>query len=114
MNSIEFSVETAIEAAEALQATLARRTHRKKVMGQEVIRPGQLGEALRLPTILGKLRSRQARRREEGLEDFQSLWPTLSPSTHEKVLSEMDWYDPRALDWDDKRSNRRPPPPENG
>lgn len=112
MDSIEFSVETAIEAAEALQKTLAQRTHRKKVMGQEVIRPGQLGEALRLPAIIAKLRSKQARRREEGLDDFQSLWPTLSPTTHEKVLGEMDWYDPRALDWDDKRSNRRPTPPE--
>ena len=112
MDSIEFSVETAIEAAEALQKTLAQRTHRKKVMGQEVIRPGQLGEALRLPAIIAKLRSKQARRREEGLDDFQSLWPTLSPATHEKVLEEMDWYDPRALDWDDKRSNRRPTPPE--
>lgn len=113
MHSIEFSIETAIDAAEALQKTLARRTHRKKVMGQEVIRPGQLGEALRLPAMLAKLRSKQSRRREEGLEDFQSLWLTLSPTTQEKVLQQMDWYDPRALDWDDKRSNRRPVPPEN-
>ncbi|TBW56226.1 hypothetical protein EZI54_09785 [Marinobacter halodurans] len=113
MDTIDFSIETAIEAAEALQRTLARRTHRKKVMGQEVIRPGQLGEALRLPSILAKLRSKQARRREEGLEDFQTLWPTLSSATHEKVLDEMEWYDPRSLDWDDPRSNRRPAPPEN-
>ncbi|MGP4845667.1 hypothetical protein ACTXGQ_16135 [Marinobacter sp. 1Y8] len=112
MNSIEFTVDTAIEAAEALQRTLASRTHRKKVMGHEVTLPGQLGEALRLPAILAKLKSKQARRREDGLEDFQSLWPTLSPATLEKVLGEMDWYDPRQLDWDDKRSNKRPPLPD--
>lgn len=108
MDSIEFSVETGIEAIEALQRTLAERTHRKRIMGQDVVRPGQLGQALRLPAILGKLRSRQSRRRQEGLDDFQTLWPTLSASTHEKVLKMMDWYDPRELDWDDPRSNRRP------
>jgi hypothetical protein len=108
MDSTEFSVETAIDAVAALQRTLAERTHRKRVMGQDVVRPGQLGQALRLPLILSKLRSRQLRRREEGLEDFQTLWPTLSASTHEKVLQVMDWYEPRDLDWDDPRSNRRP------
>ena len=43
-----------------------------------------------------------------GLEDFQELWPTLSPQTRERVLEAIGWYDPKELDWDDKRSNRRP------
>lgn len=106
--SEEFTVETALEAAAALHRVLAARTHRRKVMGQEVLVPGQLGEALHLPQIMRRLQARQARQRDRGLDDFHELWPTLSPATRDKVLGAIGWYDPKALDWEDKRSNRRP------
>ena len=104
----EFSVETALEAAAALHRVLAARTHRRTVMGQDVFVAGQLGDALHLPQIIRRLQAKQARQRDRGLEDFQELWPTLSPATRAKVLHNIGWYDPKSLDWDDKRSNRRP------
>lgn len=103
-----FTVETALEAAVELRRVLAARTHRRKVMGQEVVVPGQLGDALQLPRIINRLQGKQQRQREAGLDDFQELWPTLSPQTRERVLEAIGWYDPKELDWDDKRSNRRP------
>jgi len=103
-----FTTETALDAAAELQRVLAARTHRRKVMGQEVLVPGQLGEALQLPRIINRLQSKQQKQREQGLDDFQELWPTLSPHTRQKVLDAIGWYDPKELDWEDKRSNRRP------
>lgn len=103
-----FTVETALDAATELRKVLAARTHRRKVMGQEVVVPGQLGEALQLPRTINRLQSKQQKQRDLGLEDFQELWPTLSPQTRERVLEAIGWYDPKELDWDDKRSNRRP------
>ncbi|WP_417502556.1 hypothetical protein [Marinobacter sp.] len=103
-----FNTETALEAAAELRRVLAARTHRKKVLGQEVLVPGQLGEALQLPRIINRLQSKQQRMRDQGLDDFQELWPTLSAATREKVLNAIGWYDPKDLSWEDKRSNRRP------
>ncbi len=108
MDTETFNIDTALDAVLALSQVLAARTHRRKYMGQEVVVPGQLGEALQLPQIIHRLRGKQARQREAGLEAFQDLWPTLSPLTREKVLTQIGWYDPQALSWDDKRSNRRP------
>lgn len=104
-----FDEETALVAAEALARVLASRTHRRKVMGQEVVVPGQLGEALRLPQLINRLRSRHQRQREQALEDFSVLWETLSDATREQVFRKLGWYEPRELSWEDKRSNRRPP-----
>lgn len=103
-----FTTETALDAAAELRRVLAARTHRRKVLGQEVLVPGQLGEALQLPRITNRLQSKQQRLRDQGLDDFQELWPTLSVATREKVLSAIGWYDPKDLNWEDKRSNRRP------
>ncbi|MBU2875988.1 hypothetical protein [Marinobacter salexigens] len=103
-----FNTDTALEAAAELRRVLAARTHRKKVMGQEVLVPGQLGEALQLPRIINRLQSKQQKMRDQGLDDFQELWPTLSVATREKVLNAIGWYDPKDLSWEDKRSNRRP------
>ncbi len=103
-----FTTESALDAAAELRRVLAARTHRRKVLGQEVIVPGQLGEALQLPRIINRLQSKQQRFRDQGLDDFQELWPTLSASTREKVLDAIGWYDPKDLSWEDKRSNRRP------
>ncbi len=105
-----FTEETALQAAEALTSVLAGRTHRKKVLGQEVLIPGQLGQALRLPQLMTRLRSRQQRQREQAVADFGTLWETLSPATKRRVRHKLGWYDPRELSWEDKRSNRRPLP----
>ncbi|MGM0570699.1 hypothetical protein [Marinobacter sp.] len=112
MTGDDFNEETALQAAEALAAVLARRTHRRKVMGQEVLVPGQLGDALRLPQLIARLRSRQRRQRDRAVQAFEILWDTLSPRTRDQVLRDLGWYDPRGLSWEDKRSNRRPLPPE--
>ncbi|WP_404368549.1 hypothetical protein [Marinobacter sp.] len=108
MNTDTFDTDTALEAARALDRILASRMHRRKVMGQEVLVPGQLGQALRLPLLLRRLQSRQLRQREKGLEDFNALWETLSGPTRRRVLDALGRYDPQALSWEDKRSNRRP------
>lgn len=111
VEDIEFDIGAANAAVEALQEVLARRTHRRKYLGQEVLVPGQLGSALRLPMISAQLKSKTAPRRERGLESFQCLWPTLSPGTQDQVLDMIGWYEPGKLSWEDKRSNRRPPLP---
>ncbi|MFL1404106.1 hypothetical protein ACJO2E_02015 [Marinobacter sp. M1N3S26] len=110
MSGNGFNEETALQAAETLAGVLARRTHRRKVMGQEVLVPGQLGDALRLPQLINRLQSRQQRQRDRAVEEFETLWDTLSNLTRHQVCRELDWYDPRELSWEDKRSNRRPPP----
>ena len=110
MSIEEFDQESALAAAVALQEVLQQRTHRRKYLGQVYTVPGKLGEALQLPRILGKLHSRSNTRRDSGVEDFSELWVTLSKSTRDKVLQAIDWYDPKELDWEDKRSNRRPVP----
>lgn len=109
----EFDEETALSAALALQDVLARRTHRRKYLGQVYVVPGKLGEALKLPTIISKLQSKVVRRRAAGLDDFAFLWDTLSQPTRDAVLEAINWYDPKQLSWDDKRSNRRPLPVKN-
>jgi len=104
----DFDEETALAAALALQQVLEQRTHRRKYLGQIYTVPGKLGEALNLPTIVSRLGSKVARRRQTGVEQFEELWATLSTTTQHKVLAAIDWYDPQQLNWDDKRSNRRP------
>lgn len=111
---LEFDEETALEAALALQQVLQQRTHQRKYLGQVYTVPGKLGEALNLPTILSRLGSKVARRRQAGLDEFEELWATLSPTTQSKVLEAIEWYDPEELSWDDKRSNRRPAPGRKG
>ena len=108
IDSDEFNEETALAAALALQQVLARRTHRRKYLGQMYTVPGKLGDALKLPGIVAKLQSKVVSRRHKGLEAFQFLWDTLSVPTRETVLQEINWYDPKALSWDDVRSNRKP------
>lgn len=108
MDSEEFNLESARRAAEALQAVLAARTHRKKYLGKMYTVPGRLGEALKLPTIIRKLNSRVVSRQESGLDEFQFLWDTLSEPTRQSVLELIGWYEPTDLDWDDPRSNRKP------
>lgn len=103
-----FTEETALSAAQELRRVLASRTHRRKVLGQEVLVPGQLGEALHLPRIIYQLQSKQQKQRGLGLNGLHELWPTLSITTREKVLNAIGWYNPNELDWEDKRSNRRP------
>jgi hypothetical protein len=102
------SLDVALDAAAELQRVLAARTHRKKVLGQIHLIPGQLGAAIGLPTIISKMQSKQAQRRADGLAAFNTLWVTLSKQTRRRVLDAIGWYDPEELDWEDKRSNLRP------
>lgn len=108
MESEDFDVELALLTARSLQVVFARRTHRRKFMGQVYVVPGRLGEALRLPSIVERLQSKSTKRRQSGLADFQNLWATLSETTRQQALRDVGWYDPEELPWDDQRSNRRP------
>jgi hypothetical protein len=108
VDSEDFNTETALAAAVSLNAVFASRTHRRKYLGQEFMMPGQLGEALGLPRIITSLQSKSIRRRKQGLEHFQSLWSTISDHSKQRVLENIGWYDPEQLDWEDRRSNRRP------
>ncbi|XOZ33527.1 hypothetical protein ACMDCT_15185 [Halomonadaceae bacterium KBTZ08] len=110
MTDNRFSEESALSAAEALQQVLARRTHKRRVLGEERIIPGQLGEALGLPDIIQRLQSRNGPVREKALARFEAIWETLSERSRQRVRLEVGWYDPRELDWEDPRSNRRPLP----
>ena len=103
-----FNTDTALEAAIALSDVLARRMHRKTVMGQECLVPGQLGEALGLPRIIHQLQSRNQKRRELGLARFEEIWHSISERSRRKARDELGWWDPKELDWEDPRSNRRP------
>lgn len=108
MTDNRFSEESALSAAEALQHVLASRTHKRKVLGEERIVPGQLGEALGLPDIIHRLKSRSGPVRSEAAERFEAIWETLSERSRHRVREALGWYDPRELDWEDPRSNRRP------
>ena len=107
MDSEDFDTETALEAVVALEKVLQRRTHRVKYLDQEYLAPGTLGEALRLPKITAQLEAPGLVRKESGLDAFQAIWDTLSKATRHAVLKEIGWYDPKSLDWEDHRSNRR-------
>ena len=108
MDSEEFNLDSARLAAEALQEVFAARTHKKKYLGKIYTVPGKLGDAVKLPAIIAKLNSRVSQRQIMGLDDFQFLWDTLSETTRQTVLEKIGWYEPTELDWEDKRSNRRP------
>jgi len=103
-----FNIDTALQAASVLSDVLARRRHRKTIMGQECLVPGQLGDALGLPRIIHQLQSRNQKSRELGLARFEEVWRSLSERSRRKVRDELGWWDPKELDWDDPRSNRRP------
>lgn len=108
MDSDDFDIELAQKAVESLSHVLAARTHKKKYLGREYTLPGQLGSALKIPEITACLNSPMQHRRQKGLETFQALWPTLSADTRNLVAADIGWYQPDALQWDDKRSNRKP------
>ncbi len=108
IDSDDFNEESALAAALALEKVLARRTHRRKYLGQMYTVPGRLGEALKLPGIVAKLQSKVNSRRRKGLDEFRFLWDTLSVPTREAVQQDIHWYDPKDLSWDDVRSNRKP------
>ena len=108
MEAENFNIVTALRAALALKVVLERRTHVRKYLDEEYIVPGSLGEAVKLPKIISMLRSKLLPRREKGVIAFSLLWATLSQPTRSAVLKDIGWYDPKSLDWDDPRSNRRP------
>jgi hypothetical protein len=104
----KFDTKTALSAATALKQILVRRKYRKVVNGEEMLFPGTLGEVVRLPAITARLENRSSKQRERGLEEFRALWGTLATNTRQSVQDAIGWYDPVEMQWDDKRSNRRP------
>lgn len=104
----EFDESSALLVAESLRKVLKRRTHKKKYLGQLYELPGRLDEALNLPKIQAKLTSKVAKRRQQGAAELNELWITLSAATQAQVYEDLEWYDPKSLDWEDKRSNRQP------
>lgn len=110
VNSDDFDIELAQQAVQSLQLVLAARTHKKKYLGKDYVLPGQLGKALKLPQIHSRLNSPMSNRRQQGLDDFKFLWDTLSENTRHIVAEDLGWYEPERLEWDDKRSNRKPAP----
>ena len=106
--SKDFEESTALLAALALAKILVNRTRVKVVHGEEFVVPGTLGDALHLPEISHRLESRSAKSRGRGLDEFCELWDTLSRPTRSEVLDAIGWYEPNALDWEDKRSNFKP------
>lgn len=108
LQSEDFDEALALQAALALRKIFAQRTHVKLVHGEERVVQGTLGEAVRLPSTISLLGHRSAKQREKGLGEFRRLWDTLSSHTCRKVLDAIGWYEPKDLDWEDPRSNRRP------
>ena len=108
IRSSDFDIKTASVAAEALREILANRLRKKVILGEERLVAGTLGEVIKLPVIIGRLEHRSAKQRALGLEEFQVLWDTLSAATRRSVGDVIGWYEPKELDWEDKRSNRRP------
>ncbi len=108
MNAEDFNENTALQAAQALSSVLRKRKHRRVYLGEEIWVSGQLGEALHLPKIINRLSSKARTHRAQGLVDFQGLWITLSSSTQTQTLEHIGWYDVNELDWEDRRSNRKP------
>ena len=106
--SEDFDLKTALLAAQALAKIFARRTHIKVILGEERRVAGTLGQAVNLPGMTAGLEHRSQAQRERALADFRALWNTLSASTCNTVLEDIGWYDPKKLDWEDVRSNRRP------
>lgn len=100
--------EQLLSCATTLETVLNRRTHRRIIMGEDVIVSGSLSKALKLPQLILQLQSPQTRKKQQASEQLQTIWQTLSESTQLAVQQELNWYDPKALDWDDPRSNRNP------
>ncbi|HEY9033850.1 MAG TPA: hypothetical protein VIN71_07935 [Pseudomonadales bacterium] len=96
------------ELAVAITAVLDSRTHRRKYLGEEILVKGSLSKALHLPDIQRRLQSSREEKRQQGRDELARLWQSLSPATRDAVITQLGWYDPHQLDWDDPRSNRRP------
>ena len=88
---------------------LDSRMQKKVIMGEEVLVKGSLSKALQLPAIARHLESPRTDKQQQGKDELVQIWETLSPVTRDAVIRQLGWYDPAELDWDDPRSNRKPP-----
>jgi hypothetical protein len=100
--------EAQLMLVEGLTKVLDSRTHKRVVMGDEITVKGSLSKALKLPNVCAMLNSSHTQRQENGHQQLAEIWSTLSPSTKERTLALLGWYEPKDLPWDDPRSNRKP------
>lgn len=103
-----FNVDAVRQLAQALQQVLDSRTHKRVYLGDEIMVKGSLSKALKLPEIIRTLNSPHLERQSKAQDALAELWATLSAQTQEHTLEKLNWYEPKALSWEDPRSNRRP------
>ncbi len=103
-----FNVDAVRQLAQALQQVLDSRTHKRVYLGDEITVKGSLSKALKLPDIIRALDSPQHERQNKAQDALAELWATLSPNTQQHTLEKLNWYEPKDLNWEDPRSNRRP------
>ena len=100
--------EQLLELCTQLQSVLDARLHKRQHLGEEVLVKGSLSKALKLPELIKKLSSKRPVSRQQARDAFDVLWFSLSEDTKNKTLLAFGAYDPKALDWEDPRSNKKP------
>ena len=98
---------SALQLAEALESVLDKRTHKHNHLGDEIVVKGSLSKALKLPDLIKHLASTE-KKRLLAKERLSEIWYSLSANTRAKAFDAAGLYEPKALDWDDPRSNRKP------
>lgn len=109
MDIEHLQIESLRQLIASLIEVLDSRVHKKVHLGEEVLVKGSLSRALHLPETSRKLNSPRMDKQLQGKDELIMVWETLSMPTRQAVFEQLGWYDPSELDWDDPRSNRKPP-----
>ena len=108
MDIHSLNIETARVLLNALEYVLDSRTHKRDHLGEEIIVKGSLSKALKVPELKRTLSRSNETTQKQGIDQLSTLWLTLSDTTQQAALDKAELYDPKKLNWDDLRSNRRP------
>lgn len=111
MDISTLDIESVRKLTDTLIKVLDSRLHRRVHMGETIWVKGSLSQALKLPDIRRRLHMQSEARQQQAKNSLNHVWHSLSDTTRDNVLKELEWYAPEHLDWDDPRSNRRPFPP---